>query len=220
MRTPFRAAAVPLLSALSMTAALATPVNSVPIDVTTSVIDFSAYDAFTSPRLADGVNVGTDSGFESVLLNFSQPGDQHILGSVSMSLGFGGSWPQDGAYAGLNAATGSMSFTFERGLSFLGGFISFDPASESVGSPVTVTAFGLGGVELESVELNFTDVNNFLGFSRDAADIYGLTLSNGKIVIDDLTFTSAAVNGAPEPATLALVLASLGLLGATRRRQA
>lgn len=211
---------------LSMAAALclalpaqADPVNTVPGGLVTSVLSFSPYDAVNAAAPVPApIDVGLAEGLESVLLTFDDPDPPRILGAVATALGGNGSWPYQGAFAGLNVANGVMTLSFARGMNFVGGMLNYDPNAYD-GTPVFV-AFGQNGAPLESIELSFnfgdagaTGQGAFLGFSRPDADIWGVRLENGKAVIDNLNFGVAVI---PEPGSWMLLLAGLGLLLARR----
>ena len=83
----------------------------------------------------------------------------------------------------------------------------------------TVSAFGLGGVFLESFVLTSGEVNggHYVGFTRPGGDLYGISVDgiveNDAFAMDDLR-ASAAV---PEPATLLLLGSGLAAIAARRR---
>jgi len=219
-----RAAGIAAACLLSSSAVLASVVTSTPPPIDARVIGFSGYAGFNTARvLPPVVDVGTAETGEAVQLAFGDPDAEHILGPVALSLGSNGLWPASGGYAGLNALSGTMSFTFARNMAFAGGYFNYNP---SLDGTTLVAAFDESDNLLESVELVFNAGDaalvgggRFYGFSRTAADIRTLVLSNGNIVVDNLTFGTERVVTVPEPGAAGLVLASLGLLVLTTRRR-
>ncbi len=216
--------------------AWAIPVTAVPGDIDVRVVTFSPYDAVTTPTVISGsVDVGTAEVGEAVNLSFNPDGEERILGAVPMDLGANGLWPgRGGAFAGLLAPSGEMTFRFGRGMNFVGGFVNFDP--DSFDGNLTLTAYGAGDVFLEELLLDFRfglpaglGLGQFHGFARDDADIWRITLSNSEAVLDDLSFGTTRVTAVPSPAGWALLLTALlalawvarrGPQGATRSRSA
>jgi PEP-CTERM motif len=84
---------------------------------------------------------------------------------------------------------------------------------------MVVLAYGVDGEVLESFSIGVdTDVNGyneglFVGFQRASADIYGFGIADGTFVLDNLTYA------VPEPGSLAMVLAGLGLLVSVSRHR-
>jgi hypothetical protein len=220
--------AVPLLASVLAAPAFASLVTSVPVGVNTDVITFSPYDSVTSTMTAgiDPFDVGLAQGLESVTLSFNNPDSQVILGAVPTSLGDNGTWPYNGAYAGLNAANGFMRFDFTRGLSFVGGFVNFTPGLEQ---DATITALDQNGSPIDGAEWDLSasasdpsgmGLGGFYGISLDNPDIWGITFSNSFITVDNLTFSTDQSTAIPEPGSLALAALALGgLVFSTRRRR-
>lgn len=200
--------------------AQADPVTTVPGSIDAHVITFSPYNGITSAGfVADDttfVDVGTAETGIAVNLGFNN-GSDHVLGAVPFSFGSNGSWPVSGAYAGLYQPSGSMTFMFGSGMNLAGGYINFDPNSDSTSS---LQALDINGDVLEEIIFNSnTFTPGFFGFLRDNADIYQLVFNNASIAVDDFTFgVTGGGTGVPAPGTTGLVLASLGLLALTRRR--
>lgn len=219
-RTLFVAASALALAAGST---FASPVTTVPGGVDAHVITFSPYDGVTSAGfVADDttfVDVGTAETGIAVNLGFNNGAD-HVLGAVPFSFGSTGSWPVDGAYAGLYQLSGSMTFMFASGMNLAGGYVNFNPNFDGNAS---LLALDINGDVLEEIIFdNNTFAPGFFGFMRDSADIHQLVFNNASIAVDNLTF---GVNGGgggggnvPAPATQSLVFAGLGLLLLGRRR--
>ncbi|WP_395699233.1 hypothetical protein [Aquabacterium sp.] len=219
-----------LLAMLGATAAAqAVLVSAVPAGIAAKTITFSSYDGVTTTSSFNApVDVGTAEIGEAVTLTFPGTTDERILGAVNTSLGVNGNWPTSGGFAGLNTAAGTMTFMFDHGVQFVGGFLNFDP--NIIDSSTTIAALDQNGDVLlvagegfQSYSLDFsfndpaaTGLGQFFGFAVDNPDIWGFALTNGKIVVDNLSFGSAGA--APEPQSLVLVLAALAALGASRSR--
>lgn len=220
-----------LLATLTATAAAqAVLVSAVPAGIAAKTITFSNYDGVTTTSSFNApVDVGTAEIGQPVTLTFPGTDDERILGAVNTSLGVNGSWPTSGGFAGLNTPAGTMTFMFDHGVQFVGGFLNFDP--NAIDSSTTIAALDKDGNVLlvagdgfQSYALEFgfndpsaTGLGQFFGFSVDSADIWGFALTNGKIVVDNLSFGSAGA--APEPQSLVLVLAALAALGTSRHRR-
>ncbi len=116
-----------------------------------------------------------------------------------------------------------MTFTFNDGLvSGVGGFINYAPGFASA----LIEALAADGITiLESYVLNLdapistpggVDDGAFRGILRATADIGAFRVSNGYVVLDDLTFGGGGTQSVPEPSSLAM-LGVAGLIGAVRR---
>jgi hypothetical protein len=144
---------------------------------------------------------------------FTSTGTLSFIGSTTgYDLGPNGSWqPSKGPFTGSNfgANPGSMTYTFNSGpVSGVGGFVNYDPTVP----PLVIEALGAGGVVLESYNINAlapistpgqVNAGAFRGILRPTADVVAFRVSNGDVVLDDLTFTRVAA--IPEPSTLALM---------------
>ncbi len=197
-------------------AAQAALVSSVPVGLDAKVITFSAYDTAPPASVSGGLDVGTAEVGEVVTLTGEAAS---VVTSAARNFGTNGNWPVDGAYASLNDASGSLTFTFSRGLNFVGGLVNYLPSTDA---STIISALDIDGnvildVVFETASLDFTDGARFLGFSRSSADIYGLSLSSNFVSLDNLTF--GTLSAAPEPQSLLLVLAALGALGWRQRRR-
>lgn len=211
--------------ALGAVGSHATLVSSIPVGIASSTVTFTPYSGSTTPRtLATSTDVGAAEGLESVLLSFNDPDPERILGAVPTSLGSNGQWPANGAFAGLNTNTGTMIFSFGRAMNFVGGFVNYAPNAFD-GNP-TIAALNAQGDVIEEATLAFdfsspagVGLGQFIGFSHAGADIWGFSLNNGRVVVDDLSFGTTAAAGVPEPSALTLVFAALVALGWKRRRR-
>ncbi len=207
-----------LLAGAAALPAAATVVSLVPAGIDVRVITFSDYNSINSASaLAPDLDVGSAEVGEQVLLNSNNAVTERILGQVAQDFGANGSWPGGGAFAGLNALSGYLSFTFSRGLNFVGGWFNYTPGGDS---STTLQALDINGDTIEGSELSFSGSNGqFAGFTSATAEIYGLQMLGNFVAVDNLTFGSTPTDtGVPEPGLVLLVLTGLGLLAALRQR--
>lgn len=207
-------------------------VTSIPVGFDTKVVTFSAYDGQTGfSTWTDGdaaINVGaSEAGLgENVFLSFNND-TGYALGAVPQTFGGNGSWPGSlGAYAGMNRNDRAMTFTFDRDLDFVGGFMNFAIGDSST----SIQALDINGNTIDGVSydvaLDFQDptgvgLGSFFGIQRTGSvAIRGLMISSNYASIDNLTFgtVQSTGSGVPEPASTGLVLASLGALVLARRK--
>jgi PEP-CTERM motif len=203
----FNLIAAATLMAASVSAQAAVITTSLDSVAGATVIGFETFDGFVNTNggvnLGQGVSLGADTDAE--------------LSPAVRDLGTNGAWTfglNGFAAAGTN---GSLYFTFDSLRSGVSAFVSHDG-----GSSLLVEAFGVGGVLLESTTVTFTsslgaesyDEGTTIGFLRNSTDIQSLRITGAGAVVDNI----AAV---PEPTSLALLAAALGVVGfAARRRQA
>jgi PEP-CTERM motif len=223
------------LSTLAFAALLATPgaraaaIASPTSTITGTVITFNEFDGLTTtgPLL-----VAPDVTFSSV--------PNSVVGANNQDLGNNGLWgargdiertPGDGSTL-VSTPTGDGNFVASAFVARRGEFgfdFGLNPV-QSVGAFVNqfqgtapnsmvVLAYGVDGEVLESFSIGVdTDVNGyneglFVGFQRASADIYGFGIADGTFVLDNLTYA------VPEPGSLAMVLAGLGLLVSVSRHR-
>lgn len=192
------------------------------------VIGFDDFDVpyFFSPG---PLQVGNPVGLDVVLTSTTS---NTVIGFGGYGLDENGDWdrgsnPLLGGHVGLNSDVGSFLFTFNGfTVSAVGGFINYavtgytDVVIEALDSSLNV---------LESYNINQSapistpggnDAGAFRGIARATADIAAFRVSNGFVVLDDLTLGDATGTVIPEPGTWALSLTALAALAFLRRRRA
>jgi len=179
--------------------------------------------------LPDPVEVGLVETGSSVLLT---SGLSTELGANNRDLGENGLWGARGNLVdglvdtptgnGHFVATASegLRFDFNQGVDGIGAYLN-QYRAEGVVNSITLSAYGQNGALLESFNYSITtsydsyNEGKFLGFKRDAADIYAFSVTGGSVTLDNLSFTTAV----PEPESYALMALGLGLLAAVAKRR-
>ena len=211
-------------------AGFVTDVSAIPNP--TKVVDFSQLGGFTES--SGPVEIG---GLVGESISWTASSGLSLIGGgngASISYSFNASGPNGnvgngvwdtgrGGFSGVNVAfDSSMTYTFNAGpVSAVGGFINYIPGVLFPGiSDATITALGLGGVVLQTYDLNTlapintpggVDAGAFRGIVDATADIYAFRVANRAIALDDLTFSRATPGAVPEPSSAILV--GMGLLG-------
>ena len=176
-------------------------------DLSANVIDFEAYDGFETmgPEL-----VAPTVSFTAA------PGA--TLGAFIADLGDNGVWGVGNHFVSNTA--GELRFTFANMASGAGAYLNHYSNALSAGY-VTITAFGAGNRLLESYSVNLStgvdsyNAGQFVGFTRNSADIKSFVVSGEGVVVDNLSFAAPV----PEPETYAMLLAGLALMGTVARRR-
>lgn len=180
-----------------------------PVPTPTTVVTFDGYDGFVT------------SGPELVAPGVTFSGSSSTLGAFVADVGTNGIWGVGKVFAGLGSffepvSSGTMLFNFGS-VATAGAFVNvFAPDGK-----VTVTAFGAGGVTLESYEVTIDTPNGenaglFLGIGRASAEIQGLSFSGTGVVLDDLSLSTTVV---PLPPSALLLLGGLAAMGWAGRRK-
>lgn len=204
MKLTFIAAALATFAMLPAHAALT---NDVADLYNPATVDFESYDGLltSGPEMvAPGITFTGDAGSE--------------LGPVIATLGTNGDW-------GINkfAASGfigELRFTFADLTAGAGAFVNHF-ADGVLPFGIVVSAYGDNNQIIESHTLSLdTDAfsfneGQFVGITRDIADIRSISFKGNIVVLDDL----AVATPVPEPETYALLLAGLGLIGMAARRR-
>lgn len=189
------------------------------------VADFSQFAGLayipTAGPVQIGNQVGLDIVFTSTNVN-SVIGDARVTGGYGLNLN--GIW-ENRTHVGLNVQDpgAAITFRFNNGpVRAVGGFINYVRGTDAP-TAVVISALGFDNSLLETYNLvtlapivtpNSADAGAFRGIVRPDADIFGFSLSNAGVVLDDLTFSSATTpDPIPEPA--ALLLLGTGLAGLT-----
>ena len=119
---------------------------------------------------------------------------------------------------GLNAASGTMTYTFAQPVSAVLAEMNWSVAQNR--PDVTASVFDVNGVLLETKTFVANGVAlaspGYWGFQQNTP-IGSLQLSNS--FIGARNFSIETVTGVPEPATWAMMVAGFGAVGAGRRRR-
>lgn len=210
---------VALMAATS--AANAASFSSPSATFTGDVIDFNAFDGYLLPQggsnslsLDYGVTLTTD-GPATVGQNAFDLNDNGLWSVV-------GNTNRDGTFlsAEFNNANDSINFSFASGMQKVGIFINqYQDIGEN--NSLNFFAYDINGNVLDTRTINVDtawdsyDEGMFVGFERASADVYRFGVSGGTFVMDNLT-----ISAVPEPETVAMLLAGLGLLSFAARRRA
>ena len=185
-----------------------------PVPTPSTVVTFDDFDGLVT------------SGPEVVAPGVTFSGNSSTLGAFVADVGANGVWGAGKVFAGLGSffepvSAGTMLFNFGS-VATAGAFVNvFGPGN------VTVTAFGAGGVTLESYVVTIDtaayaaygeNTGLFLGIGRASAEIEGLSFAGTGVVLDDLSLSTAVVPLPPAALLLAGGLVAMGWAG--RRKKA
>ncbi|PKO34827.1 MAG: hypothetical protein CVU34_04840 [Betaproteobacteria bacterium HGW-Betaproteobacteria-7] len=179
------------------------------------VIDFENYDGLV-------VNAGESLAVGGVTFT---PGEQLTVGQGIADLGENGIWGAGNKFVSFdNIGNMTLDISF-NGHSTMGVAFDYSVWETDLDGSAFLTAryFDLGNNLIKTTKFIFSPFgaetyNQFqsFGYVSDSANIARVTLSGDGVVFDNLTYTQPV----PEPHSIAMLLAGLGLVGAvTRRRQ-
>ena len=211
-----------LSTSLTQAALITTNMMSVSDDFS-NFGDFMTFGSFIPPSepvtLASGATWASEYN-DSLIGNGYYSLKEGINGNGYWDVGRNG-------FTGLAIDGGSMTFSFESDVNYVGGFMNY---YSSTNFDVKIEAIARDERVLESYIINdqVSDplafistpggINDgaFRGILRDTSDIAAFRVSNGYAVLDDLTFGTAAV---PVPAAMWLFgSVLLGLVAVARRK--
>ena len=154
----------------------------------------------------------------------SNTGFGAVVGQGSYGLGANGSFDSTPVYIGLDGDTATGTFSLAAPVSSIGFYFNYAPG---YGNDATIAALDKNGNVFESWDLaTYAPISTpgglnqfeFRGISESTADIYGLQFS-GAYMLATGTANGAVVPSVPEPATTALMVGGLALMGAMIRRR-
>jgi hypothetical protein len=176
------------------------------------LVDFNGFGPGFS-NISGAMQVGSPVGRDITL---SASGETAVIGTGNFGLQDNGLWTSSKTgYVGAGGSTvsggGTIIFRFNDGpVSAVGGFVNYGPNALP---DFTISALASNGDVLESYDIfvtapistpGATNAGAFRGIVRAQADIAAFRISGEAFVIDDF-----AMAPAPEPSTLALLLAGL-----------
>ncbi|WP_341891706.1 PEP-CTERM sorting domain-containing protein [Variovorax sp. YR752] len=224
MNKHFRIAALAAALATAQGAAQATLITTAPGGA--SVIDFDDAASYVTggPSVQTGGAIGADVQVSTLggPLQFGAP-----YGAWTLS--DNGEWTGasfvgvDGAFQDeANGIAASLVFDLAIPQGSVGGFLNFDPSFVYGGGlplPLYIAAYDGSGTLLEDHFVPLwtpggLNAGSFFGISLDSNAIARFEVSGPYAVLDNLTLAPV-----PEPGSVALLMAGLGVLGAVARRR-
>jgi PEP-CTERM motif len=189
-----------------------------------NVLTFNGYNELNT---TGPVNVGAEIG-QTVVFT-SVPTTR--LGATNQDLGDNGLWGArdlgptptgDGNFvaSAFIRNRGEFVFSFDNPVAAIGAYFNQFQQIGSLNNRLELTAYDQLGNVLQSFQFTInTDPDSynegsFLGIRSSVANIYGFGVSDGTVVLDNLTFTVPI----PEPSTYALMAAGLLMLGYSVRK--
>ena len=211
------------LSAIAITPMLASLItSSSQIGSPQTVVDFSQF-AGPVPTIVTTTPIAVGAG---VTLTSTNPAGSY-LGSGPYSFNDNGAWDASLTLAGVDVDlfgvdTYTMTFTFSKPVSAVGGLIDYASFPGSGFSDAVLMVFAANGSILETEDISAYATAKklvlgqgglFFGISQPKADIAAFSLSNSAVAIRDLTFSGGSVPVAvPEPEAISLVPLGIVLL--------
>jgi len=221
-----------LIAALALGIAFVVPAHAAQIfssaDISGGLVqnfdDAGSYDTSGS-RVQIGNSLGVDLGLSSA-------GGPSIFSAPAWTLSGNGEWSLGKTFVGVDGAfqdeasgiAASLFFDFgAKTVQSVGAFLNYDPSfTYGLGFPLPlyIAAYDALGALIEDAWINIDTPNAlndglFFGLDVGSAIISKFEISAPYAVVDDFTFS----NPVPEPESLALLLAGLGILGAVSRKR-